>query len=338
MALIALTAGPARGAMASSLLMAAATVATSFVAVAAPAAAPAREVMLWVDGNNLPGESEADWDIFMVNFTRYMRPAITSVAVCPYTVTDSGEFGYQDAKVPLCHGPDQAGEQQELHGIPRFRKLGLKQFPLLAGCPGTNIVMGMVTNRTKRTAFISKAVETMVQQGFQGYNVDFELFGSPSDVRPYQSFLADFSAALQTKNGSLTIDIDHCCKGHNDTGYACNGPGNAGYLGMSCADYEQFSGPDAVIYTLHTYVHDLKELLRTVNNSAPQIGRRYGVGVEAGLSIPNLRAALADISAIKDGTGRAAINHLGVWWNPPLHEGPSEEYMAAVGEWLRRAI
>ena len=166
------------------LLMVVAMVATSAAPAAAPAATPAREVLLWIDGNNLPSESDAEWDIFMVNFTRYMRPAITSVAVCPYTVTNSGAFGYQDENVPLCHGPRQSGEQQERRGIPRLRKLGLQQYPLLAGCPGTNTVMGMVTNHTKRTGFIAQAVETMVQQGFQGYNIDFELFGAPSDIRP----------------------------------------------------------------------------------------------------------------------------------------------------------
>ena len=133
--------------------------------------------------------------------------------------------------------------------------------------------------------------------------------------------------------------MGHTCKDHNDTGYACNGPGNAGYLGLSCADYAGWhSGPGAVIYTLHTYVHDLNDLVRTVNNTSQKIGERYGVGVEAGLTVPNLRAALADISAIRDAAGEPAIHHLGVWWNPPLHEGPSEEFMAAVGEWLRGEI
>ena len=48
------------------------------------------------------------------------------------------------------------------------------------------------------------------------------------------------------------------------------------------------TGP-AVIYTLHTYVHDLADLLRTVFNASPQLGPRYGVGLEAGLAVPDLR-------------------------------------------------
>jgi hypothetical protein len=307
------------------------------------AAAPSREVMLWVDGNNLPNESAAAWDQFMQNFTRYMRPAITSVAVCPYTVTENGSFGYQDITQPLCHGPPAGpeaytGEIQERLGIPRFRKAGIKQYPLLAGCPGTGVVIDMMNSTSKRTAFIHSAVATAARHGFEGYNIDFELFGHPEDVKIYQKFLREFSDALATINASLTVDIDHCCKGQNDTGYACNGPGNAGYLGMTCADYAASAvggaGP-SVIYTLHTYVHDLAELLRTVKNTSPQIGARYGVGVEAGLAVPALRKALAEISNITDSSGRPAISHLGIWWNPPLRDGPSEEFMNEIKRWLR---
>jgi hypothetical protein len=91
-----------------------------------------REVMLWVDGNNLPNESMAAWEVFMQNFTRFMRPAITSVAVCPYTVTSNGTFGYQDITQPLCHGPPPGpegytGEIQERLAIPLFKKTGVKQ-------------------------------------------------------------------------------------------------------------------------------------------------------------------------------------------------------------------
>ena len=307
------------------------------------AAAPSREVMLWVDGNNLPNESAAAWDQFMQNFTRYMRPAITSVAVCPYTVTENGSFGYQDITQPLCHGPPAGpeaytGEIQERLGIPRFRKAGIKQYPLLAGCPGTGVVIDMMNSTSKRTAFIHSAVATAARHGFEGYNIDFELFGHPEDVKIYQKFLREFSDALATINASLTVDIDHCCKGQNDTGYACNGPGNAGYLGMTCADYAASAVGGAglsVIYTLHTYVHDLAELLRTVKNTSPQIGARYGVGVEAGLAVPALRKALAEISNITDSSGRPAISHLGIWWNPPLRDGPSEEFMNEINRWLR---
>jgi len=44
-------------------------------------------------------------------------------------------------------------------------------------------------------------------------------------VEIYQAFLREFSAALAAAgtNGSLSVDIDHCCHGQNDTGYACNG-------------------------------------------------------------------------------------------------------------------
>lgn len=252
-----------------------------------------REVMLWVDGNNLPNESATAWDQFMVNFTRYMRPAVTSVALCPYTVTSNGTFGYQDITQPLCHGPRDGpeaftGEIQERLGIPRFRAARVKQYPLIAGCPGTGVVIGMMNSTSKRREFIRAAVDTATRHGFDGYNIDFELFGHPEDVKIYQNFLREFAEALVAVNGSLSVDIDHCCKGQNDTGYACNGPGNAGYLGMTCADYAPAAvgavGP-SVIYTLHTYVHDLTELLRTVDNTVPQIGPRYGVGLEAGLAV-----------------------------------------------------
>lgn len=169
-------------------------------------------------------------------------------------------------------------------------------------------------------------------------NIDFELFGSAPDIPIVQTFYREFSEALAAVNGSLTIDIDHCCNGQNDTGYACNGPGDAGYLGLSCADYFTPTGiGPSVIYTLHTYVHDLADLVRTVKNTSPQIGPRYGVGLEAGLSLPNLRMALANISAVVDASGCPAIHHLGVWWNPPLHDGPSKEFMAEIGSWLHGA-
>ena len=53
-----------------------------------------------MDGNNLPpkgtgaDESAAAWDAFMKEFNAYMRPAVTSVAVCPYTVGMDGSFTY----------------------------------------------------------------------------------------------------------------------------------------------------------------------------------------------------------------------------------------------------
>ena len=122
--------------------------------------------------------------------------------------------------------------------------------------------------------------------------------------------------------------------------YACNGPGDAGYLGMSCADYATpigGAGP-AVIYTLHTYVHDLADLLRTVRNTSPQIGVRYGVGLDAGLAVPDLRKALRTISNLTDAAGAPAIHHVGVWWNPPLKDGPSEAFMHEVGRWLRHEV
>jgi hypothetical protein len=199
-----------------------------------PPAVQAREVMMWVDGNNLPNESAAAWDQFMVNFTRYMRPAVTSVALCPYTVTGNGTFGYQDISQPLCHGPPAGpeaftGEIQERLGIPRFRTAGVKQYPLIAGCPGTAVVIGMMNSTSKRREFIRAAVDTATRHGFDGYNIDFELFGHPEDVKIYQSFLREFAEALAAVNGSLSVDIDHCCKGQNHTGYACNGPGNAGH-------------------------------------------------------------------------------------------------------------
>jgi len=129
--------------------------------------------MLWVDGNNLPNESAVAWDLFMVNFTRYMRPAITSVAVCPYTVTSNGSFGFQDLTQPLCHGPPAGprgftGEIQERLGIPRFKATGVKQYPLLAGCPGTGDVIGMMNSTVKRSAFIRAAVAAAKEHGFDG--------------------------------------------------------------------------------------------------------------------------------------------------------------------------
>ena len=51
--------------------------------------------------------------------------------------------------------------------------------------------------------------------------------------------------------------------------------------------------------------------------------------------VPALRKALADISNVTDAAGRPAIHQLGIWWNPPLRDGPSEEFMLEVGRWLR---
>ena len=131
-----------------------------------------REVMLWVYMHN---ESNTTvWDEYLTNFTTWMRPNVSSVSLCMYRVETDGSFGYQDAP----HSRPHTGQNQEKFGVPRFRKTGVKQYPLIdANYPGGNLAMHkMFASNASRAMFINGAMAKLAEQKFDGYNLDVSHF------------------------------------------------------------------------------------------------------------------------------------------------------------------
>ena len=116
-----------------------------------------------------------------------------------------GSFGYQDEP----YGPARCGQNQEAQ-VPKIRATGLRQYPLIDCHAGIDAVRLMMATKTSRATFITAAVSKMKEQGFDGYNLDIELGGTPADAVLYTDFVNEFSDALHAEGGALSSDVGSC--------------------------------------------------------------------------------------------------------------------------------
>ncbi len=103
---------------------------------------------------------------------------------------------------------------QTNYSFSRFGLVSPKQLAVLYGLPVYPMVVSsdkaamheLFANSVVQTAFIGDAVKTAQMRGYAGYNMDFEV-PYYSDSRALTGFIANFSAALEKSDMSLSVDL-----------------------------------------------------------------------------------------------------------------------------------
>lgn len=181
-------------------------------------------------------------------------PAIDTVSLCVYRVTENGTFGMQD----------ECGRLMS-HMIPTYKAANpsLRQQPLI-DAPSLSNLRAMWSDSDSRDAFIKSAIKEMTTLGFDGYNIDWEVSSESSkDTENFVRFLDEFGAAIRTATSSdatLSSDVAGSLALGNCT---CN---HCDYLNMSCANYTS-TKIDHVV-TMGTYTHDPDAFCRAVQDAS----------------------------------------------------------------------
>ena len=180
-------------------------------------------------------------------------PTIDTVSLCAYRVEANGSFGLQGG----C-GATMAAM------IPVYKaaRPDLKQVPLI-DAPSVDNLREMWQDPGRRARFIAAAIDELVKQKLDGFNLDWEVQSKDNrDTDNFVAFLREFGAAIRKAKPGATLSSDvagsltlgDCTCDHCD------------YLNMSCANYTS-SRVDNVV-TMGTYTHNATDFCRAVVDSS----------------------------------------------------------------------
>ena len=313
-----------------------------------------REVMLWVYFHNESWDNitgTAFWDAYLHNFTTTMRKSVTAVSLCMYQVSKDGTFNYQ-MRGTQAH----IGFNQERWGVPRFKRTGVKQYPLIdANYPGGGDAMrSMWATNASRKVFIDAAMAKLQDQWYDGYNLDIEV-GASDGKGGGLIFVTEFATTLHSVGAALSVDIGNC-PGPDSMGTTCgesvcrlrSDDVSRDLMFVFCRSFSclaaaYMASPMDHVFTMSTYFWlpppGCPDKCTRTNTTTyaktdiSELGDKYAMGLATGRSSgsePSDHASLAGTFAFLE--EHPSVGTIGIWAN-----SPTPDFMAQVGGWLHRA-
>lgn len=209
-------------------------------------------------------ENETQWNGLMKFANDTL--AVDTVSLGAFSVLPDGSFGdgWNCGKLMKDH----------ISPFQTFVPL-VKHTPLIDSGPGSGIanLRAMWNTTETRSAFIKSAVDNLLKMNLAGYNLDWEVQGTPVDRDNFVRMAHDLGAALRAAKpgATLTSDVAGSLLYGN-----CTSGGD--YLGVSCANYTD-AGVDHVV-SMGTYTPDADDFCATINRaSATTFNPIYAPGV-----------------------------------------------------------
>lgn len=260
-------------------------------------------------------ENETQWNGLMKFANDTL--AVDTVSLGAFSVQPNGSFG---------DGWNCGKLMKDYIGPFQTSAPSVKHTPLIDSGPGSGIAnLRVMWNTTEtRSAFIESAVENLLKMNLDGYNLDWEVLGTPKDRDNFVRMVRDFGAALRAAKPGATLTSDVAGSLLYDN---CTSAGD--YLGVTCGNYTD-AGVDHVI-SMGTYTSDADDFCGTIDRaSATTFNPIFAPGVSfIGGDTPDV-----NVTKFFDCLERAPIKRIFLWalgFNHPA--GLSPAWTSALERW-----
>jgi len=265
-------------------------------------------------------ENETQWNGLMKFANDTL--AVDTVSLSAFSVLPNGSFGdgWNCGKLMK----DRIGPFQT--SVP-----SVQHTPLIDSGPGSGIanLRAMWNTAETRSAFIKSAVDNLLKMNLAGYNLDWEVQGTPEDRDNFVRLVHDLGAALRAaKPGAiLSSDVAGSLLYGNCT---CAGD----YLGVTCGNYTD-AGVDHVV-SMGTYTPNADDFCATINRaSATTFHPIYAPGVSF------ISGDTPDVNVTKffDCLDHSPINRIFLWalgFNTPA--GLSPAWTSSLERWASSGL
>ena len=257
-------------------------------------------------------EDETEWNSlaqFMENST-----AIDTISLGAYSVINgSFEDGWN------------CGELMRKR-IPFFQSAApsVRHTPLIdAGQRGIEDLRMMWNSTESSKKFISTAVANMMKMKLDGYNLDWEVQGTPQDRDNFVRFVRDFASAIHSANPKATLSSD--VAGSLLYGNCTSG---GDYLGVTCGNYTSAKVDNVV--SMGTYTHETDAFCGTIQRASASatVFPEYAPGIDLGTPDSNITAYFECL------TQAPSIQRVFLWafgFNKPASLSPV--WSSALNKW-----